>query len=148
MSYNIAFEKLSNIAKTKREEIKQKKDEEQKRKEKIEEDKKKFRECFMNELDNIFPTYQDIEMTAEKGLNYYNVLTIEYLPFGSYYKYSVKCDIENNNNLVGFMINTSSCDITINEIYDYMKDKSIPELGNPKCNEPDFLKGLKVYYEW
>lgn len=34
------------------------------------------------------------------------------------------------------------------EIYNYMKDKSVPGLGKSKCKKSLFGNTFKIYYKW
>ena len=141
MSNSVAFEKLSNMAKTKQKEIK----------EKEKENKDKKRQGIFDKLNRLFPTYEDIKAHAQYGKNKFVVIELKYkydgiggvkLPFLLCQK---NCD---DSYQINVMIRDYRL-ISYNEVYNYMKKKSIPELGKPKCRKPGiFDRGFEIYYEW
>ena len=131
------YNKLSNTAKMEQEKIKEKVQQKQK------EEKDRTRQTIFNYLYEIFPTYKDIQIVSRKGLRYYNVLKIS-RPQSRYVSTSQKQEVH----VIGWIIRDYQ-HITINEVYDYMRNLSIFELGKPKCRKTGiFDRGFEIYYEW
>ena len=142
MSNSVAFEKLSNMAKTKQKEIKEK-EKEIKEKEKEEKDKK--RQVIFDKLDRLFPTYKDIKAHAQDGKNKFSVVKFTDVHIGDNIHLLSFGKLNGNN----YETNIDSSLVSYNEVYKYMKKKSISELGKPKWRKPGiFDRGFEIYYEW
>lgn len=122
-----------------------------------------------NFLDNTFPAYEELEKLASEGGERYYVLNLSvsglfgneliianrtqsktttlYLDGNMYHIAHVDKTIEERANPID---GKSDIVVSAQYIFDYLKNKSVPELGVPKTVEPSFFNGTnwKIYYEW
>jgi hypothetical protein len=112
-------------------------------------------------LDTIFPSYEDIKNAAKNGNSKYIILHIEEQHNGTRNDYDyVEIDPylclshnkERNVSIYPFHWKSTTNNeykITPKLLYDYLKTKSIPELGYPTCKKTGFwTKYWNIYYEW